>query len=63
MIDPQTGVDDEYDEAIKWGIEEISNEIHRLKELDSLCVQEIYYTLFSQEVEEAYSKYLQELGQ
>jgi hypothetical protein len=63
MIDPQTGVDDEYDEAIKWGIEEISNEIHRLKELDSLCVQEIYYTLFSQEVEEAYSKYLKELQQ
>lgn len=61
MIDSQTGVDDDYDEAIKWAIEEVSNEIHRLKELDSLCVQEIYYTLFSQEVEEAYSKYLKEL--
>ena len=63
MIDSQTGVDDEYDEAIKWGIEEISNEIHRLKELDSLCVQEIYYTLFNQEVEKAYSNYLKELQQ
>ena len=63
MIDPQTGYDDEYDEAIKWAIEEVSNEIHRLKELDSLCVQEIYYTLFNQEVEEAYSKYLKELQQ
>jgi len=61
MIDPQTGVDDDYDEAIKWCIEEISNEIHRIKELDSLAVEEIYYTLFNKEVEEAYSKYLEEL--
>jgi len=61
MIDPQTGVDDDYDEAIKWCIEEISNEIHRIKELDSLAVEEIYYTLFDKEVEEAYSKYLEEL--
>ena len=61
MIDPQTGVDDDYDEAIKWCIEEISNEIHRIKELDSLAVKEIYYTLFNKEVEEAYSSYLEEL--
>lgn len=61
MTDKETGYDDDYDEAIKWAIEEVSNEIHRLKELDSLCVQEIYYTLFSQEVEDAYSKYLKEL--
>lgn len=61
MIDKETGVDDDYDESIKWCIEEISNEIHRIKELDSLAVKEIYYTLFNQEVEEAYSKYLEEL--
>ena len=61
MIDKETGYDDEYDESIKWCIEEISNEIHRIKELDSLAVQEIYYTLFNQEVEVAYSKYLEEL--
>jgi len=61
MIDKETGVDDDYDEAIKWCIEEISNEIHRIKELDSLAVEEIYYTLFNKEVEEAYSKYLEEL--
>lgn len=60
MIDKETGYDDEYDESIKWCIEEISNEIHRIKELDSLAVQEIYYTLFNQEVEVAYSKYLEE---
>ena len=60
MIDPQTGCDDHYDEAIKWCIEEISNEIHRIKELDSLAVEEVYYTLFNQEVEVAYSKYLEE---
>jgi len=63
MIDPQTGCDDHYDEAIKWCIEEISNEIHRIKELDSLAVEEVYYTLFNQEAEEAYSKYLEELKQ
>ena len=60
MIDKETGYDVEYDESIKWCIEEISNEIHRIKELDSLAVQEIYYTLFNQEVEVAYSKYLEE---
>lgn len=60
MIDKETGYDDEYDESIKWCIEEISNEIHRIKELDSLAVQEIYYTLFNQDVEVAYSKYLEE---
>lgn len=60
MIDKETGYDDMYDESIKWCIEEISNEIHRIKELDSLAVQEIYYTLFNQEVEVAYSKYLEE---
>lgn len=52
--------DDMYDEAIKWCIEEIINEIHRINELDSLCVQEIYYTLFNQEMEEAYNAYLKE---
>jgi len=61
MTDKETGCDDQYDESIKWGIEEISNEIHRLKELDSLCVQEVYYTLFSQELEQAYINYLKEL--
>jgi O-acetyl-ADP-ribose deacetylase (regulator of RNase III) len=61
MIDKETGVDDDYDEAIKWCIEEISNEIHRIKELDSLAVEEIYYVLFNQEVEEAYNNYLEEL--
>ena len=63
MIDPQTGYDDDYDEAIKWCIEEVINEIHRIKELDSLAVEEVYYTLFNKEVEEAYNNYLQELQQ
>lgn len=63
MIDPQTGYDDDYDEAIKWCIEEVINEIHRIKELDSLAVEEVYYVLFNQEVEEAYNKYLEELQQ
>lgn len=63
MIDPQTGYDDDYDEAIKWCIEEISNEIHRIKELDSLAVEAVYYALFDKEVEEAYNNYLKEIQQ
>ena len=52
--------DDMYDEAIKWCIEEICNEIHRINELDSYAVEEVYYTLFNQDVEEAYNVYLKE---
>ena len=52
--------DDMYDEAIKWCIEEIINEIHRINELDSYAVEEVYYTLFNQDVEEAYNAYLKE---
>jgi rhamnogalacturonyl hydrolase YesR len=63
MIDSQTGVDDEYDEAIKFCINEIIDEIHRLKELDSLAVESVYYTIFKQDVEERYREYLKELQQ
>lgn len=63
MIDPQTGCDDHYDEAIKWCIEEVINEIHRIKELEADRVEALYYALFSQEVEQAYEKYLEELQQ
>ena len=52
--------DDMYDEAIKWCIEEIINEIHRINELDSYAVEEVYYTLFNQDVEAAYNAYLKE---
>jgi len=52
--------DDMYDEAIKWCIEEIINEIHRINELDSYAVGEVYYTLFNQDVEQAYNAYLKE---
>jgi hypothetical protein len=58
--DPQTGCDDGYDEAIKWCIEEVIGEIHRIKELDKLSVEAVYYALFNQEVEEAYKEYLRE---
>ena len=52
--------DDMYDEAIKWCIEEIINEIHRINELNSYAVEEVYYTLFNQDVEQAYDNYLKE---
>lgn len=61
MIDKQTGYDDDYDEALKFCIEEIINEIHRIKELESLTVEEIYYAIFNKEIEQRYAEYLREL--
>lgn len=61
MIDPQTGCDDDYDEALKFCIDEIIEEIHRIKELDNLSVESIYYSMFSKEIEQRYQEYLEEL--
>lgn len=61
MIDKQTGYDDDYDEALKFCIDEIINEIHRIKELESLTVEEIYYAIFNKEIEQRYAEYLREL--
>jgi len=57
MIDPQTGCDDNYDEALQFCIEEIIEEIHRVKELDNLSVESIYYSMFGQEIEQRYQEY------
>ncbi len=56
--DPQTGCDDGYDEALKFCIDEIIEEIHRVKELDSMRVENIYYSMFSKEINERYQEYL-----
>lgn len=61
MIDKQTGYDDDYDDALKFCIEEIIEEIHRIKELDKLAVESIYSTLFGQEIEQRYQEYLNSL--
>lgn len=60
-IDKETGCDDQYDEALKFCIDEIIEEIHRVKELESLKVETIYYTIFNKEIEERYNEYLNEL--
>ena len=57
-IDTQTGCDDQYDEALKFCISEIIEEIHRVKELDKLAVENIYYSMFGQEIELRYQEYL-----
>ena len=57
MIDQQTGCDDNYDEALQFCIEEIIEEIHRVKELDNLSVESIYYSMFGQEIEQRYQEY------
>jgi len=61
MIDPQTGCDDDYDAALKFCIEEIIEEIHRVKELDRLAVESVYYSIFGKEIEQRYQEYLDEL--
>ena len=60
-IDKQTGCDDQYDDALKFCIDEIIEEIHRVKELESLKVETIYYTIFNKEIEDRYNEYLNEL--
>jgi hypothetical protein len=61
MIDPQTGCDDDYDAALKFCIEEIIEEIHRVKELDRLAVESIYHSIFGKEIEQRYQEYLNSL--
>jgi hypothetical protein len=60
-IDKETGCDDDYDEALKFCIEEIIEEIHRVKELDHLAVESVYYSIFGKEIEQRYNEYLNEL--
>lgn len=61
MIDPVTGCDDEYDEALKFCIDEIIEEIHRVKELDKLAVESIYHSMFGKDINERYQEYLNDL--
>ena len=60
-VDPKTGCDDDYDEALKFCINEIIEEIHRIKELDNLSVENVYYSIFGKEIEARYQEYLNEL--
>lgn len=60
-IDKETGYDDDYDEALKFCIDEIIEEIHRVKELDRMSVESVYFNLFGKEIEERYNEYLNEL--
>jgi len=59
-IDTQTGCDDDYDEALQFCINEIIEEIHRIKELDNLAVENVYYAIFGKDIEERYQEYLGE---
>ena len=62
MLDQQTGCDDDYDAALKFCINEIIEEIHRVKELDNLAVESVYHSIFGKEIEPRYQEYLKELG-
>ena len=61
MIDPVTGCDDDYDEALQFCIEEIIEQIHRVKELDNIRVENIYHSMFNKEINERYQEYLNDL--
>lgn len=60
-VDSQTGCDDEYDEALKLCINEIIEEIHRVKELDNIRVENIYHSMFGKDINERYQEYLADL--
>lgn len=60
-VDSQTGCDDQYDEALKFCINEIIEEIHRVKDLDSYAVSDVYELIFNQKVESRYQEYLDSL--
>lgn len=60
--DPLTDCDDGYDDAVKYVIEEIINEIHRIKELEIDRVDSICYALFNKEIEEKYREYLEDMS-
>ena len=60
-IDKETGYDDQYGEALKFCIDEIIEEIYRVKELDRMRVESVYYSIFGKEIEERYQEYLNEL--
>lgn len=62
MIDRETGCNDDYDAALRWSIEEIINEIHRIKELETGRLENVYYSIFGKDIEVAYQEYLKELA-
>jgi hypothetical protein len=61
VIDKETGCDDDYDEALKFCIEEIIQEIHRVRELNNYTVGDVYELIFDQSVESRYKEYLESL--
>mgnify|MGYP000023511537 FL=1 len=60
-IDNMTGVEDDYDEALVWAIEEVINEIHRIKELEAESQEMLYYYLFNEQMMNAYEQYQKDL--
>ena len=60
-IDNMTGVEDDYDAAIVWAIEEVINEIHRIKELEAESQEMLYYYLLNEQMMSAYEQYQKDL--
>ena len=60
MIQQDIGYDDNYDEALKWAIDEVINNIHFIKDMEDDVIDSIYYTLFNQEMVESYQEYVED---
>jgi triacylglycerol esterase/lipase EstA (alpha/beta hydrolase family) len=56
-----TDYNDDYDDALQYVIEEIINEIHRVKELEGDRVDAICFSLFGQDIEQKYKEYIEDL--
>ena len=60
MIQQDVDYEDYYDDALKWAIEEIINNIHFIKDREDDVIDSIYYTLFDQEMVESYYEYTED---
>ena len=67
-IDPQTGYDDDYDEAIKWVIQGVVDAIHEKASFSNEQWEALYHTVFQydtphfQEIQEVYQSYLDDMN-
>ena len=50
-------LENDYDEALKWAIQEVIDNIMDIHSLDTLRLESIHYSLFGKEIEERWEEY------
>ena len=50
-------IDDEYDEALQWAIQEVIDNIMDIHSLDTMRLENLHYALFGKEIEERWEEY------